>query len=325
MNTNTRILIPFRNLCRPAFLRCRGSESSLMKPSTFRDATGSSRLRFGLPILAALALLICGPAGAQIALQDGSDTVNWVSANTQTISVQNTVQSNGVLVVLLEDRGNGATAPATLSWNGATLTQAIQEQHSATTQRGIDIYYAFNPPVGTNNLTVTVPGAGTVALTAYTLSGVNTNSPPLIGGTNTGSSGGAALIPFSISNVVIGSWAAVNISSGGSGDLYRLIATTANTTNTVTAGNYNDGGNGNLQQAGYAGPLPPGTITFTSPNLAQYSAKNNYEAAVFTPVTPPSSCSLPSPPAPPLRPSIKMLPSPPTSTILPASRPVPPR
>ena len=66
-----------------------------------------------------------------------------------------------VLVVLLEDRGNGATAPATLSWNGATLTQISQQQHSASTQRGIAIYYVYNPPVGTNNLTATVTGAGT--------------------------------------------------------------------------------------------------------------------------------------------------------------------
>ena len=74
------------------------------------------------------------------------------------------------------------------------------------------------------------------------------------------------MIPFTINNVVNGSWAAVNITTGGAGDIYTIIATTANTTNYVTAGNYNDTANGNVQQAGYVGPLPAGTITFTTPN-----------------------------------------------------------
>ena len=168
------------------------------------------------PVMATL-LLLSGQARAQIALHDGSANVYWVSANTETISVTNTARAN-VLVVLLEDRGNGATAPATLSWNGVTLTNAIQEQHSGTTQRGMAIYYVYNPPVGTNNLTATATGAGTIALTAYTLSGVNTSVAPLVGGTNTGSStGGTALPPFTINNVLNNSWAAVNITTGNAG------------------------------------------------------------------------------------------------------------
>ena len=131
----------------------------------------------------------------------------------ETISVTNTVQTNGVLVVLLEDRGNNAMVPSTLSWNGATLIQAIQEQHSAQTQRGIAIYYLYNPPLGTNNLTAAITGSTTtpttIALTAYTLSGVNTNAAPLIGGANTGANL-TSLPSFTISNVLSNSWAAVN-------------------------------------------------------------------------------------------------------------------
>ena len=67
------------------------------------------------------------------------------------------------------------------------------------------------------------------------------------------------------------------------GQIYTLIATTTTTTNYVTAGNYSDTANGNTQQAGYVGPLPAGTITFTATNTAQYTAKDNYEAVVFTP------------------------------------------
>lgn len=101
-----------------------------------------------------------------------------------------------VLMVLFEDLGNNAVTPSSLSWNGTTLTNIIQEQHSQTTQRGIAIYYVYNPPAVTANLTVTATNATTIALTAYTLNGVDTSVPPLVGGANTGGSGGAALPPF---------------------------------------------------------------------------------------------------------------------------------
>ena len=256
-----------------------------MKNSPFKGTRPFRLSQYGLPILTALALL-SDQARAQIALQDGSDTVNWVSANNETIPV--TVTSGAsVLVVLLENRSTGATIPASLSWNGVTLTNAIQEQHSATTQRGEAIYYVYNPPVtgaGTPvNLAVTDTGAGTLALTAYTLSGVNTSVPPLVGGTNTGSSGGEALIPFSINNILNNSWAAVNMTTSGAGAIYTMVASNATTDMNVTAGDYNDTGNGNVQQAGYVGPLSAGTITFTATSLTTYSDKDNYEAAVFTP------------------------------------------
>ena len=78
------------------------------------------------------------------------------------------------------------------------------------------------------NLTATSTSATTIALTAYTLSGVNTSVPPLVGGANSGGSGGEALPPFTINNVLNGSWAAVNHSCGGAGAIYTLIATNAN-------------------------------------------------------------------------------------------------
>jgi len=88
-------------------------------------------------------------ARAQIALQDGSPlSIADSATGTTTVPITVTAGAN-VLVVLVEDHGaTVGSEPSTLSLNAATLTNGIQEDHTAGTTRGSAIYYLYNPPVG---------------------------------------------------------------------------------------------------------------------------------------------------------------------------------
>ena len=226
-------------------------------------------------MLAALTLLP-GPAKAAIALQDGSTTITY--AATTAINLPFTVTAGAsVLVVLETDRGNSTTAPASLSYGPQTLVEAVTTT-TATVYRNVSIFYLFNPAPGTHNITGTANNAS-VWLSAYTLSGVVTNSPPLTGSVVTG---GDTSVNFGVSGVPSAAWAAVN-------GVYANDTPGGTFTITGTGGipaidsNANDTTYGSM---GYIANLNIGadTFTYTLTSGGTGTQKMALTAAVFTPL-----------------------------------------
>ena len=237
------------------------------------------------PVLASL-MLLSVQVRAQIAIHDGSPpTIADSGTGTNTVPVTVTAGAS-VLVVLVEDHGaNVGSEPSTLSWNGATLSRAVQEDHTAVTMRGSAIYYLYNPPPASAvNLAVGVPTSGDTAVTWFTLSGVNTGVPPLIAGTNTGS-GSAASLTVTVSGVTSGSWAVANSTyatenavatiTGTGGTAATAADETANATTTYTAG--------------YIAGLGAGTdsleVNWNNTGSNTANQKANFGAVIFTPAT----------------------------------------
>jgi len=226
------------------------------------------------------------PTGS-IALQDGSTTITEAAGTTVTLPVTVTTGAKA-LVVLVEDHGAPVDSePATLSWNGVTLTLAIQEDHSATTTRGSAIYYCYNPPVNSAvTLSVTVPGADDVEATTFTLNGVNTAILPLAGGATSGTSGGADSLTFAVADVATNSWAAVNTTwaSITTTPLTPTITATGGTANVTSASETVSAGSSEMS-AGYVSGLSVGTDTFLASWGTAAVQKCNFCGLVFIPGT----------------------------------------
>jgi alpha-D-xyloside xylohydrolase len=246
--------------------------------------TGFLRIKSGgqrvglLAIILVIAMAAVSPATANIALHNGSTAITVATGSTVSQSVSVTAGAT-VLVVLVEDHNVLNAEPTTLTWNGATLTRAVQQDLNATTYRGSAIYYCFNPPTGTANLSVTVTGADYTWLTAYTLSGTGTNAP-LTGAVGADSIGDT--LTFNVPNVVAGSWAAVNSTwantSGGNPTISGTGGTDSHAFSSQTGPN-------TVVTAGYVSGLSAGTDTFSA-TWTGTAQKVNFAAAVFTPFTP---------------------------------------
>ncbi|HEV2695234.1 MAG TPA: glycoside hydrolase family 76 protein [Verrucomicrobiae bacterium] len=241
-----------------------------------------------LPIILIGMLVAAFPLRADIALVDTAGEAGLSMSIAETgptsVTISNFTVSAmaNVLVVLVEDKGASAvnSEPVSLTWGSQTILKAIAQDNSDITRRGSSIYYLFNPTPGTNNLTAVVANSpADVEMTAFTLSGVDTTVVPKTGGVPvTGSSGS---LTFNVPGVVAGSWAAVNSTwastiptpaitgTGGTTSLTSLLVTTAGTSSIMTAG--------------YISGLSGGTVTFA----ANWSGnqKDNFAAAVFTPLT----------------------------------------
>jgi alpha-L-rhamnosidase len=214
-----------------------------------------------------------------INMHDGTTAITYAASATVSQSVTVTAGAT-VLVVLLEDHGVYNAEPATLTWNGATLARAVQQDLNATTYRGSAIYYCFNPPTGTATLSVTVTGADATWLTAYTLSGTSTNAPLTnsIGANATGTN-----ITFNVVGVTAGSWAAVNSTwantSGGNPVITGTGGTDSHAFSSQTTPN-------TVATAGYVSGLSGGTDAFSATWVGT-AQKANFAAAVFLPLGPP--------------------------------------
>ncbi len=120
--------------------------------------------------------LLATTAQAQIAILDGNPlTSQTVAANTIDYPSFTVSPGASVLIVCLEDRNcKTSPEPATLTWNGQTLTLDVQTAHAATTSRSLAIYHLFNPTPGTSDITGTMTKTvNQVWMTAYTLTGVD--------------------------------------------------------------------------------------------------------------------------------------------------------
>jgi predicted alpha-1,6-mannanase (GH76 family) len=224
----------------------------------------------------------------QIAIQDGSPlTYNYATGNSISQPFTATFGA-GVMVVILEDKGANLTEPATLSWNGQTLTRDVQTAYTTGVQRSLAIYHLFNPTAGTSTITGTLgSGVSDQWVTAYTLSGVDTTTAPVTGSTNTGNgTGGVTNLFVGLNGIAGGSWAAVSsefanfgsVNVFGTGGMGNTGSDYGDATTTATAG--------------YVAGLNAGSITFTD-SFASFTGvgpqKGNFAVVVFTPVSTPQS------------------------------------
>ena len=214
-----------------------------------------------------------------INMHDGSTAITYAASATVSQSVTVTAGAT-VLVVLLEDHGVYNAEPATLTWNGATLARAVEQDLNATTYRGSAIYYCFNPPTGTATLSVTVTGADATWLTAYTLAGTSTTAPLTnsIGANATGDT-----ITFNVTGVTAGSWAAVNSTwantTGGNPVITGTGGTESHAFSSQTTPN-------TVATAGYVSGLSGDTDAFLATWVGT-PQKANFAVAIFLPLGPP--------------------------------------
>jgi autotransporter-associated beta strand protein len=236
---------------------------------------------FGLPALAAM-MLLSGQARGQIAIQDGSPITVTTYTATPVSQLVTVTAGASVLVVLLEARDSAFTNDTVIpTWNGAALTQAVQDDLNKNTYRYDDIWYLLNPTPATANLVVpTMAGLDDISVTAYTLSGVNTSIAPLVGATNASSTGDT--LTFDVTGVTGNSWAAVN-AVWATTNVTPAITVSSGTpvTTTVTAAAASS------MTAGYVSGLSPGSVTFTSVWTGT-SQKAEFAAAIFTPAVTPA-------------------------------------
>ena len=247
--------------------------------------------------LAALAVALLGGHGtarAAIALVNStSGTTPWENtapASNGSISQSFTVTGGNVLVVELVDRQTSYNTafPATLSWNGLTLNAAVlQTSLAAASYRNLGIYYYDNPQgtltTGTASIIGTLPDdtahSGDVsytAMTAFTLSGVNTVASPQV--SSTSEAGNPESV--TIGNILAGSYAAVNYCYGAGG-YHSYIAANSGTASLWTNGINNTGSSSDI--LGYIAGLSQGSVTFSASNSNSGTAKNPFAVAVFSP------------------------------------------
>ncbi len=139
-----------------------------------------------MPGLAVAGFLWCGHARAAIALHDGSTTAitdsdYFASVGTNVITANFTVTAGAnVLVISTFDQNNqnSDTPPTISAWQGQPLAQCDGEVNARTLFASADIWFLYNPPPGTQTITVTDTSGSTptsMAMQVYSLSGVDTN------------------------------------------------------------------------------------------------------------------------------------------------------
>ena len=226
-------------------------------------------------------LLLTLTAQAQIAVLDGDPlTIQTVAANTIDYPSFTVSPGASVLIVCLVDKNQNLPEPATLNWNGQTLTRDIQTAHSATTSRSLAIYHLFNPTPGTADITGTmIKTVNQVWMTAYTLTGVDTTVAPTVGSANSGG-GSVSTLTIGLEGVVGGAWAAVSADCANTANAITITSTSGGSTNVT---DYADGGTGVAN--GYVAGLSAGPVTLTYDATGTAGAqKCNFAAAVFTPL-----------------------------------------
>ena len=204
-----------------------------------------------------LALLLLVPtAQAAIAIQDGSPLALPTEGTTTISQSFHVTAGASVLVVILEDRQNAVVlAEPALTFNGVALVQDTNSLANTSNYRSMAMYHLYNPPAVTANITGSYSaGNNTVVLTAYTLSGVNTATNPLVLQAN--NSGSVTSFSGSTNGVTAGSWAAVGSIWGATGE----TVTTTGTGGTATMTNNNNIG-GSTMSAGYVANLSAGSVT----------------------------------------------------------------
>jgi hypothetical protein len=229
-------------------------------------------------------LLLCGNAGAQIILQDGSTT--GIIKNNGPTSVTNTftvTPEASVLVVMTYVQNNVGSdqAPSISNWGSQSFAKIGGEYNARSTYASSDIFYIVNPVAGTHSIIATDTSGGTVtamALQVYTLNGVNTSISP--GFYHANQSYGTSL-PVMVSSSGPGGWAAFDFSWGynGAGN------TVTSSSGALSYGQvFNDlpGYIGQAVLMGGVANLSAGSTTMTAGNPGGGGVQSALAVAVFT-------------------------------------------
>jgi hypothetical protein len=248
--------------------------------------------------LAGIGLLLCGNARGAIALQDGGlmytiSTTNGVSTITTNFTV---TAGASVLVVQLWDFNHQAnsSSPSTMTWSNTTLnstqtlTRAVSQNCEGYNYSDSDIYYLYNPSVGSGVVYGTDTNAaaelGGMEMQVFDLSGVNTSNPPLTNGTGNGA---ALSLSVQITNITSGSWAAMIGYDANTGHPLTNTATTGTSSYFDVINYFIDypTGNSTVSSMGYVATLAAGSTTFTVADGNNPSATLMAMAtAVFAPI-----------------------------------------
>ena len=258
--------------------------------------TSSTTLLKSLFRFALLALLVLGgrQAQAQIAVLDSAGAVS--TATLGSISNNVTVSAGaGVLVVnTCQNATNGlvnALGPVTLNWvtGSGTVTQTLtmasstSVSNSPTKFLGSSIYYLWNPNSGAGYVQGTINGGNRQYVSAYTLTGVDTNSNPItVSNTTTATAAPYSITTPTTAGVPVGGFAAIcaliSANNGGGG---FTTSTSSGISNLLSAANaYATANQGYLSALG-------GNATFTGTFAALTGNQQmNIVVAVFKPNTP---------------------------------------
>lgn len=173
-------------------------------------------------LVVGVSLALTSSGLGQIAIQDGPSPIEYNTAAANNPAPLNsapfTVTPGATtLVVMLGLRSQGASpapgsdpgAPATITWNGITLTKAVSKGSTASTWDDNAIYYLMNPPAATGSMSATLnTNYSQCWWMAYTLNGVNTSVAPLTTSANLTPAAGPDYITNSLT-LNAGVWVAV--------------------------------------------------------------------------------------------------------------------
>lgn len=186
--------------------------------------------------LLALLALVAPQASAAIAVVDTLPTANTTPANNYTVTFSQSGSGANLLAVNLNYRKSTADAlpvgPTNVSWvtSGSTVTQSLTlavsqwSGSSGANNRGHQIWYLNNPlPDAAGVITVTYTNTGGTqarqVLTAYMLSGVDTNLAPIIAFSATNVSTLTHATTNALGTVPLGGFAVLNSTIDGSTSL----------------------------------------------------------------------------------------------------------
>jgi alpha-L-arabinofuranosidase len=233
--------------------------------------------------LAVAGLLLCGNAGAQVILQDGS--TNSITKNNGPTSITNTftvTQGASVLVVSTYVQNNVGTdmAPSISPWGSQSFTQVAGEFNARSVYASSDIFCITNPAPGTHSIIATDTSGGTVtamAMQVYTLNGVDTTVAPLFFGANQ-AYGTSKSVTFS--GIPAGAWGAFSFSwaFNGSGN---TVTTTSGTLGYGQVFNDLPGYIGQAVLMGGVANLAAGSTTVTVANPNGGGVQSALAVAVF--------------------------------------------
>jgi autotransporter-associated beta strand protein len=269
------------------------SGANLSNTSTASTLTLSGGTLLFSPVSAPATIGVVNLSGTASAGPNDPGTTTAISLSGVTVS-----SGADALIVELGERDNLTTAgggapPATLSWNGQTLTLVGLQASSNTSTEYSAIYDLFNPTPGTATLTGTLPvNIFEYGLSAFSLSNVNTsgvtgtNGHDVTTGTQTNS--------VALTSSTAGTFAAVeqSVRLSTTGTLNSITSTSGSGVVTWNADNLD--ANASSYGGGYVSGIGAGSVTITGSMSATNGSRNEIEAVLFAPNNVQVGLSLPN-------------------------------